>query len=133
MKGREMSDELKEEYKKAIKSLRQVAEDLSSLQRDNKSVISAYETTVTQLEAENADLRARIDALTSYEPEVFVNDLKKQNVRLRKVLKEVRTFLEVAPFDFHNGNTYGPYDEGDVIGWEHHKKLLDEVKEACDD
>lgn len=85
-----------------------------------------------QLEAENADLKARIDALTSYEPDMFVNDLKKQNAALKKVLKEVRTFLEVAPFDFRNGNTYGPYDEGDVIGWEHHKKLLDEVKEACD-
>lgn len=60
-----------------------------------------------------------------------VNFLEYENARLKEALKEVRTFLEVAPFDFRNGNTHGPYDEGDVIGWEHHKKLLDKVKEAC--
>ena len=53
---------------------------------------------------------------------------------MSSILKDVKLLLEDHEvFSYENGNTHGGFDEGSVIGWRFHMKLLERVKKALGD
>lgn len=53
--------------------------------------------------------------------------------KMRKVLLEVRDFIEFGDFDFSNGNVHNNLDEGEVTGTQYLKNLHDKIEEALDE
>jgi len=64
-----------------------------------KAFEEATKETWDALIAENADLKARIDALTSYDEQFYVADLKKKNVALREELASMTANAEKERLD----------------------------------
>ncbi len=54
----------------------------------------------------------------------------KQISDLRAALERCVQWLENASFDYSNGNTACGVDEGNVLGWEGHKDVVDAAKNA---
>ena len=44
------------------------------------------------------------------------------------MVKEMVMWLENADFDYSNGNTCNGVDEGNVLGWNAHSKIVNKAK-----
>jgi len=59
-----------------------------------------------------------------------IERLQAENEKLVEALTECVEWLDNAPFDYSNGITYQGSDEGDVLGWNGHTKIVNQARAA---
>lgn len=58
--------------------------------------------------------------------------LRTKTIRLAVVAQNAMDWLENAPIEYSNGVTHNGMDEGNVRGWEGHKKLVADLQFAIE-
>lgn len=60
----------------------------------------------------------------------MIQQLQSSIAKKQNALAKVLDWLENAPIDYSNGNTFDGVDEGEVRGWRAHNQLIEIVKAA---